>query len=111
MAGQSHRWRMNELLVGYARVSNEQQDLTSQRNGLHAHGVGGNDCLTASPNLTRWPQLQIARASLLAQNGRREDAVAAYREALALEPAPPVRQHIANQMADLRAPPQRAEET
>ena len=31
---------MNELLVGYARVSTEQQDLTSQRNGLHALGVG-----------------------------------------------------------------------
>jgi DNA invertase Pin-like site-specific DNA recombinase len=30
----------NELLVGYARVSTEQQDLTSQRNGLHALGVG-----------------------------------------------------------------------
>ena len=35
-----HRGRMNELLVGYARVSTEQQDLTSQRNGLHALGVG-----------------------------------------------------------------------
>ena len=31
---------MNELLVGYARVSTEQQDLTSQRNGLHALDVG-----------------------------------------------------------------------
>jgi DNA invertase Pin-like site-specific DNA recombinase len=31
---------MNELLVGYARVSTEQQDLTTQRNGLHALGVG-----------------------------------------------------------------------
>jgi DNA invertase Pin-like site-specific DNA recombinase len=31
---------MNELLVGYARVPREQQDLTSQRNGLHALGVG-----------------------------------------------------------------------
>jgi DNA invertase Pin-like site-specific DNA recombinase len=30
---------MNELLVGYARVSTEQQDLTVQRNGLHALGV------------------------------------------------------------------------
>jgi DNA invertase Pin-like site-specific DNA recombinase len=30
----------DELLVGYARVSTEQQDLTSQRNGLHALGVG-----------------------------------------------------------------------
>jgi hypothetical protein len=25
---------MNELLVGHARVSTEQQDLTAQRNGL-----------------------------------------------------------------------------
>ena len=31
---------MNELLVGFARVSTEQQDLTAQRNGLHALGVG-----------------------------------------------------------------------
>jgi DNA invertase Pin-like site-specific DNA recombinase len=31
---------MNELLVGYARVSTEQQDLTAQRIGLHALGVG-----------------------------------------------------------------------
>jgi hypothetical protein len=40
MASESHRWWMNELLVVYARVSTEQQDLTSQRNGLHALGVG-----------------------------------------------------------------------
>jgi Resolvase, N terminal domain len=38
--GQRHRRRMNELLVGHARVSTEQQDLTAQRNGLHALGVG-----------------------------------------------------------------------
>jgi DNA invertase Pin-like site-specific DNA recombinase len=31
---------MNELLVGDARVSTEQQDLTAQRDGLHALGVG-----------------------------------------------------------------------
>jgi DNA invertase Pin-like site-specific DNA recombinase len=30
---------MNELLVGYARVSTEQQDLTAQRNGLRALGI------------------------------------------------------------------------
>jgi DNA invertase Pin-like site-specific DNA recombinase len=30
---------MNGLLVGYARVSTEQQDLTAQRNGLRALGV------------------------------------------------------------------------
>jgi Resolvase, N terminal domain len=39
MASQRHRRWMNELLVGYARVSTEQQDLTAQRNGLHAVGV------------------------------------------------------------------------
>src|SRR6478609_8156438 len=31
---------MNALLVGYARVSTEQQDLTAQRNSLAALGVG-----------------------------------------------------------------------
>ena len=31
---------MNQLLVGYARVSTEQQDLTAQRNNLAARGVG-----------------------------------------------------------------------
>ena len=42
---------MNELLVGYARVSTEQQDLTAQRNGLHALGVGDDR------NLRRpWPK-------------------------------------------------------
>ena len=40
MASQRHRRWMNELLVGYARVSTEQQDLTAQRNGLHTLGVG-----------------------------------------------------------------------
>ena len=36
---------MNELLVGYARVSTEQQDLTAQRNGLRALGVGASQRL------------------------------------------------------------------
>ena len=45
------------------------------------------DTLAASSQLARWPQLHIARATLLALCGRREDAVAAYRGALALEPA------------------------
>jgi DNA invertase Pin-like site-specific DNA recombinase len=31
---------MNQLLVGYARVSTEQQDLTAQRKSLAALGVG-----------------------------------------------------------------------
>jgi hypothetical protein len=67
MAGQSHRWRMNELLVGSARVSNEQQDLTSQRNGLHAHGVGGNRIYYVDHGLTGTnrdrPRLRLALAA------------------------------------------------
>jgi hypothetical protein len=35
-----HGRMMNELLVGYARVSTEHQALTAQRDGLHALGVG-----------------------------------------------------------------------
>jgi len=34
--GRRHRRRMNELLVGYARVFTEQQDLTAQCTGRHA---------------------------------------------------------------------------
>jgi DNA invertase Pin-like site-specific DNA recombinase len=30
---------MNELMVGYARVSTEQQGFTAQRSGLHALDV------------------------------------------------------------------------
>jgi DNA invertase Pin-like site-specific DNA recombinase len=40
MASSAASQWMNELLVGYACVSTEQQDLTAQRNGLHALGVG-----------------------------------------------------------------------
>jgi len=31
---------MNQLLVGYVRVSTEQQDLTAQRDALRGLGVG-----------------------------------------------------------------------
>jgi hypothetical protein len=53
---------MNELLVGYARVSTEQQDLTAQRNGLCALGVGDDRIYvdhgltgTAPVSGSRWP--------------------------------------------------------
>ena len=69
------------------------------------------DTLAASSRLTRWPQLHIARGALLAQCGRDQDAVAAYRDALALEPAGAVRRHITGQIAALGAAPAPTEET
>jgi len=70
------------------------------------------DTLAASSRLTRWPQLHIARAALLAECGRRADATAAYRDALALEPAAAVRRHITGQIAALEgAAPAPAKET
>jgi RNA polymerase sigma-70 factor (ECF subfamily) len=75
-----------------------------------AAGLAILDTLTASSRLACWPQLHIARAALLAQCGRREDAVAAYRDALALEPGGSVRQHITGQIAALSAAPAPTEE-
>jgi RNA polymerase sigma-70 factor (ECF subfamily) len=69
------------------------------------------DTLATSSRLARWPHLHIARGALLAQCGRREDAVAAYRDALALEPADAVRRHITGQIAALGAAPAPTEET
>jgi RNA polymerase sigma-70 factor (ECF subfamily) len=76
-----------------------------------AAGLAILDTLAVSSQLARWPQLHIARATLLAQCGRREDAAAAYRDALALEPAEPVRRHITGQIAALGAPPTPTQET
>jgi len=77
-----------------------------------AAGLAILDTLAASSRLARWPQLHIARAALLARCGRREDAVAAYRDALALEPADAVRQHITSQITALEgAAPAPTEET
>ena len=69
------------------------------------------DTLAASSRLARWPQLHIARGALLARCGHHEDAVAAYRHALALEPAGPVRRHITGQIAALGAAPAPTQET
>lgn len=57
---------MNELLVGYARVSTEQQDLTAQRDALNALGVGDDriyvDHGLAGTNRDR-PGLKLALAA------------------------------------------------
>jgi RNA polymerase sigma-70 factor (ECF subfamily) len=76
-----------------------------------AAGLAILDTLAASSRLAHWPQLHIARAALLAQCGRHEDAVAAYRDALALEPGESVRRHITGQIAALSAAPAPTEET
>jgi RNA polymerase sigma-70 factor (ECF subfamily) len=76
-----------------------------------AAGLAILDTLAASSRLARWPQLHIARAALLARCGRREDAVAAYRDALALEPAGAVRRHITGQIAALGAASAPTQET
>src|SRR5664279_685577 len=41
----SRRCAMTALLIGYARCSTDQQDLTAQRDGLVALGVAGNQDL------------------------------------------------------------------
>jgi RNA polymerase sigma-70 factor, ECF subfamily len=76
-----------------------------------AAGLAILDTLATSSRLACWPHLHIARGALLAQVGRREDAVAAYRDALALEPADAVRRHITGQIAALGAAPAPTEET
>jgi hypothetical protein len=57
---------MNQLLVSYARVSTEQQDLTAQRNSLAALGVGDDriyvDHGLAGTNRDR-PGLRLALAA------------------------------------------------
>lgn len=76
-----------------------------------AAGLAILDTLAASSRLARWPQLHVARGALLAQCGRPEAAVAAFRDALALEPAGAVRRHITGQIAALGAAPTPPEQT
>ena len=52
------------------------------------------DAVGHHPQLRRWPQLHVARADLLARLGRVEEAVDAYRAALALEPPEAERRFI-----------------
>ena len=68
-----------------------------------AAGLAILDTLTASPELAQWPQLHVARGGLLAQAGRADEAAAAYRDALALEPPAATRQFLIERLATLRA--------
>jgi RNA polymerase sigma-70 factor (ECF subfamily) len=52
------------------------------------------DAVGHDPQLQRWPQLHVARAELLRRVGRTDDAVAAFRLALELEPPPAERRSI-----------------
>jgi RNA polymerase sigma-70 factor (ECF subfamily) len=76
-----------------------------------AAGLAILDTLAASSQLARWPQLHVARGALLAECGYHEAAIAAYRDALALEPADAVGRHITSQIAALGAAPPPAQET
>jgi RNA polymerase sigma-70 factor, ECF subfamily len=62
------------------------------------------DAVSAHPQLSRWPQLHLARADLLRRLDRRAEAVAAYRTALELEPPPGVRAFIGSRLDSLGTP-------
>ena len=68
-----------------------------------AAGLAILEGLASGSQLAGWPQWHIARAALLAQCGRDDDALAAYADALALEPPDAVRQQVARQIAGLEA--------
>jgi RNA polymerase sigma-70 factor (ECF subfamily) len=59
------------------------------------------DTLGADAQLSRWPQLHVARADLLARLGRLPDAVDAYRQALSLEPPTAERAFITRRIRQL----------
>ncbi len=59
------------------------------------------DAVGQDPQLARWPQLHVARAELLRRLGRTDDAAAAYRAALALEPTTPEQAFIGRRLREL----------
>jgi RNA polymerase sigma-70 factor (ECF subfamily) len=59
------------------------------------------DALAHDPRMDRWPRLHVARAELLRRLARTDDAAAAYRRALELEPPGAERAHVARRLADL----------
>ena len=61
------------------------------------------DAVGHHPQLRRWPQLHVARADLLARLGRDDEASAAYRTALELDPTTAERDFIARRLAALES--------
>ncbi len=59
------------------------------------------DAVGHHPQLTRWPQLHLARAELLSRLGRGEQAAEAYRAALELEPTMAERAFIVRRIGEL----------
>jgi RNA polymerase sigma-70 factor (ECF subfamily) len=59
------------------------------------------DAISIDPQLRRWAPLHVARAELLRQAGRREEAAAAYRAALELGPPAPERAFLARRLREL----------
>jgi RNA polymerase sigma-70 factor, ECF subfamily len=59
------------------------------------------DTISRHPQLQNWPQLHIARGSLLARLGRAGDAIAAYQTALQLEPPAPEQAFISKRIRQL----------
>jgi RNA polymerase sigma-70 factor (ECF subfamily) len=59
------------------------------------------DSVAHHPQLARWPALHIARANLLRRLGRLDDAEAAYRTALELDPGPAERAFVHRKLEEL----------
>jgi RNA polymerase sigma-70 factor, ECF subfamily len=59
------------------------------------------DSVSKDPQLRRWPPLHVARAELLRQAGRREEAAAAYQAALELEPPAAERAFLSRRLREL----------
>jgi RNA polymerase sigma-70 factor, ECF subfamily len=66
-----------------------------------AAGLSTLDSVGRHPQLSRWPQLHIARADLLRRLGRTAEALEAYRTALRLGPSEPERAFIARRIEQL----------
>ncbi|HEY5423219.1 MAG TPA: DUF6596 domain-containing protein, partial [Ilumatobacteraceae bacterium] len=59
------------------------------------------DALAGNPQLASWPSLHMARADLHRRNGDTESSIAAYRQALQLEPPPVERAFIHRRIAEM----------